>query len=154
MLLDTETGRIIVVKYSTGICVIVEALGDRVEVVTVLVTSSLERLAGPEKEPREVGPVAEERRARVIEYDPEADVLTVNLRPGRRIAEDRLLDNDVVVSVDEKGEPVQVQVLDASKRGLVEALLELHQARKALLQLLTGRSTAGPAERQQAPESP
>ncbi|BES82397.1 DUF2283 domain-containing protein [Pyrodictium abyssi] len=98
--------------------------------------------------------MAEERRARVIEYDPEADVLTVNLRPGRRIAEDRLLDNDVVVSVDEKGEPVQVQVLDASKRGLVEALLELHQARKALLQLLTGRSTAGPAERQQAPESP
>ena len=96
--------------------------------------------------------MAEEKRARVIEYDPEADVLTVNLRPGRRVAEDRLLDNDVVVSVDEKGEPVQVQVLDASKQGLVEALLDLHQARKALLQLLTRRGIGHaeqPAEKQQ-----
>ena len=93
--------------------------------------------------------MAEGRRARIIEYDPEADVLTVNLQPGRRIAGDTLLDNDVVVSVDEKGEIVQVQVLDASRRGLLEALLELHHAKKALLQLLAEQGAAGHAGDQQ-----
>ena len=71
----------------------------------------------------------------LIEYDPEADVLTVNLQPGKRIARDILLDNDAVISVDENGETVQVQVLDASRRGLLKALVELYKHRKALLQL-------------------
>ena len=49
VLLDTETSRIIAVKYSTGVCVIVDAHGDRVEVVTVLVSGSLERLVDRRK---------------------------------------------------------------------------------------------------------
>ena len=73
-------------------------------------------------------------RARIVEYDPEADVLTVNLQPGRRVAEDRLLDNDVVVSLGENGE--LVQVLHASRQGLLEALVELARAKRALFQLL------------------
>lgn len=81
------------------------------------------------------------RRVRLIEYDPDADVLTVNLRPGSRIAEDQLLDDDIIVSLDEKGEVVQV--LDASRRGLLEALRDLYQARRALLQLLTGPAAEG-----------
>jgi len=75
-------------------------------------------------------------KTRLIEYDPEADVLTVNLQPGKRIARDILLDNDAVISVDENGETVQVQVLDASRHGLLQALVELYKHRKALLQLL------------------
>ncbi len=78
--------------------------------------------------------MAEETR--LIEYDPEADVLTVNLQPGKRIARDILLDNDVVVSVDENGEAIQVQILDASRRGLLQALIKLYRHKKALLQLL------------------
>ena len=85
-------------------------------------------------------------KARLIEYDPEADVLTVNLQPGRRIARDILLDNDVVVSVDENGEAVQVQVLDASRHGLLQALVELYKHRRALLQLLTQTEHSKPGQ--------
>ena len=76
------------------------------------------------------------KKPRVIEYDPEADILTVNIKPGARVAEDTLLDSDTVVSYSESGEVVQVQVLQASRQGLLEALLQLYRARKALLQLL------------------
>ena len=79
--------------------------------------------------------MAEEERP-VIEYDPEADILTINIRQGRRIKEDRLLDNDIVVSIDDEGELVQIQVLEASRRGLLQALLELYRSHRALLQLL------------------
>ena len=80
--------------------------------------------------------MAEMKKPRVIMYDPEADILTVNTRPGARVAEDTLLDNDTVVSYSERGEVVQVQVLQASRQGLLEALLALYRARRALLQLL------------------
>jgi len=70
---------------------------------------------------------------KLIEYDPEADVLTVNLQPGKRMARDILLGKDVVVSVEENGETIQVQVLDASRRGLLQALIKLYRCRKALL---------------------
>jgi len=33
------------------------------------------------------------------------------------VVEDKLLDNDVVVSFDENGKVAQIQVLDASKKG-------------------------------------
>ena len=44
LFLDTETGRIVAVKYSTGLCVITEADRDTVRIVTVLRSTSLERL--------------------------------------------------------------------------------------------------------------
>lgn len=44
LLLDTETGRFIAVKYGAGLCVVVDAAEDMVKIVTVLVNSNLERL--------------------------------------------------------------------------------------------------------------
>jgi len=58
----------------------------------------------------------------VIRYDPEADVLVVKLGEGA-VADEELLDNDVVVGYDREGRVVYVEVLDASKKGLVSALM-------------------------------
>jgi len=66
------------------------------------------------------------RRLRIL-YDPEADVLVVKLREGA-VADEELLDNDVVVGYDREGRVVYVEVLDASKKGLVSALAELAKA--------------------------
>jgi uncharacterized protein YuzE len=63
----------------------------------------------------------------IIRYDPEADVLVVKLREGA-VADEELLDNDVVVGYDREGRVVYVEVLDASKKGLVSALAELVKA--------------------------
>jgi len=68
-----------------------------------------------------------------IEYDVEADVLTINLVDNVKVAEDRLLDNDIVVSFNKNGEVVQIQILDASKKGLVEALINIAKSKKHLL---------------------
>jgi uncharacterized protein YuzE len=57
----------------------------------------------------------------VVRHDPEADVLVVKLREGA-VADEELLDNDVVVGYDWEGRAVYVEVLDASKKGLVSAL--------------------------------
>jgi uncharacterized protein YuzE len=66
------------------------------------------------------------RRLRIL-YDPEADVLVVKLREGA-VADEELLDNDVIVGYDREGRVVYVEVLDASKKGLVSALAELAKA--------------------------
>jgi len=53
-----------------------------------------------------------------IEYDPEADILLVRLRPGEP-RDEQLLDSDVVLGIGEGGEILYIEVWDASKRGLV-----------------------------------
>jgi uncharacterized protein YuzE len=63
----------------------------------------------------------------IIRYDPEADVLVVKLREGA-VADEELLDNDAVVGYDREGRVVYVEVLDASKKGLISALAELAKA--------------------------
>jgi len=75
--------------------------------------------------------------AKVIEYDPEADVLTINIARVSRVKEDELLDNDVVLSYDEKGRLVQLQVLDASKRGLLDVLAEVLSRRPDIRAIIT-----------------
>jgi len=75
----------------------------------------------------------------IVEYDAETDILTVHVQPGVRVVDEELLDNDVVVSYDGNGRVVQVQVLWASRRGLLEALAELYRAKRALLEYLMGR---------------
>ena len=50
VLLDVETGRIVAAKYSKGLCIVVEARGDAVKVITVLITSDLRRLVERRKE--------------------------------------------------------------------------------------------------------
>ena len=73
----------------------------------------------------------------MIEYDPEADVLTINIARVSRVKEDELLDNDVVLSYDEKGRLVQLQVLDASKRGLLDVLAEVLSRRPDIRAIIT-----------------
>jgi len=74
---------------------------------------------------------------KIIEYDVKADVLTINLIEDFKVVEDKLLDNDVVVSFNENGKVVQIQVLDASKKGLIEILINLLKSKKYLLSKLT-----------------
>ena len=61
----------------------------------------------------------------VIEYDSEADVLVVNIKANPKVREDKLLDNDIVLSIDEKGELAQIQVMDALRRGLLKVVVTL-----------------------------
>jgi uncharacterized protein YuzE len=63
----------------------------------------------------------------IIRYDPEADVLVVKLGEGA-VADEELLDNDAIVGYDREGRVVYVEVLDASKKGLISALAELAKA--------------------------
>ena len=45
------------------------------------------------------------------------------------MADEELLDNDVIIGYDREGRVVYVEVLDASKKGLISALAELAKAR-------------------------
>ena len=98
-------------------------------IVTTIRNSELENV--PEKEGWEMD--------LIIRYDPEADVLVVKLREGA-VADEELLDNDAVVGYDREGRVVYVEVLDASKKGLISALAELAKA---------ARSSARPRESEQ-----
>jgi uncharacterized protein YuzE len=74
----------------------------------------------------------------IINYDPEADVLVLKLRDGF-VADEELLDNDVVLGYDGDGRIVSVEVLDASKRGLMNALIELAKAKREAVKLVLSK---------------
>jgi len=74
----------------------------------------------------------------IINYDPEADVLVLKLREGL-VVDEELLDNDVVLGYDGDGKIVSVEVLDASKRGLMNALIELAKAKREAVKLVLSR---------------
>ena len=61
----------------------------------------------------------------IIEYDPEADILVINIKANPKVREDKLLDNDIVLSLDEKGELAQIQVMDALRKGLLKIVATL-----------------------------
>jgi len=65
----------------------------------------------------------------IVRYDPEADVLALKVREGA-LADEELLDNDVVLGYDNEGKMVSVEILDASKKGLLNALFELARSGK------------------------
>jgi len=65
----------------------------------------------------------------IIRYDPEADVLVIKLKEGSLVDEE-LLDNDVILGYDSKGNIVSMEILDASRKGLINALFELAKSRK------------------------
>jgi len=71
----------------------------------------------------------------IIKYDPDADVLVLKVREGALVNEE-LLDNDVVLGYDCNGKIVSVEVLDASRKGLLNALLELAKSKKDAAKLL------------------
>jgi uncharacterized protein YuzE len=54
----------------------------------------------------------------IIRYDPEADVLVVRFKEGA-LADEELLDNDVILGYDSEGKIVSVKIMDASRKGLI-----------------------------------
>lgn len=68
----------------------------------------------------------------IINYDAEADVLIFKVRDGA-LADEELLDNDA------DGKVVSVEVLGASKRGLLNVLMELAKARKDAAKLMLSK---------------
>lgn len=65
----------------------------------------------------------------IIKYDSEADVLVLKVKEGA-LADEELLDNDVVLGYDTQGKIVSAEILDASRKGLLNALLELAKSKK------------------------
>jgi len=66
-----------------------------------------------------------------VKYDPEADVLVFKVREGA-LADEELLDNDVILGYNSEGKIVSVEIIDASKKGLLNALMELVKSRAKL----------------------
>jgi uncharacterized protein YuzE len=74
----------------------------------------------------------------IIKYDSAADVFVVKVREGALVNEE-LLDSDVVLGYDRKGKVVSVEILDASKKGLLSAFLELAKSNKDTAKLLLSK---------------
>jgi len=71
----------------------------------------------------------------VVEYDPEADILLVKLSEDT-VENEKLLDNDIVLGLNSKGEIVYVEVWDASKKGLTKALINLAKKKKEKMKII------------------
>jgi len=71
----------------------------------------------------------------VLKYDPKADILAIKLKEGA-IRDEKLLESDVVLGLDENGELVTLEVWDASKRGLLKSLADLAQEKKDVVEIL------------------
>ena len=65
----------------------------------------------------------------VLRYDPRADILTLMLREGA-ITDEKLLDSDVLLGLDENGELGSLEVWDASKRSLLKSLADLAREKR------------------------
>ena len=76
--------------------------------------------------------------ALIIKYDSEADVLVVKVKEGA-LADEELLDNDVILGCDKSGKLVSLEILDASKKGLLNAFLELAKSKKETAKLLLSK---------------
>ncbi len=71
----------------------------------------------------------------VLRYDAKADILTMKLREGA-IRDEKLLESDVLLGFDEKGELVALEVWDASKRGLLKSFKDLADEKRDLVEAL------------------
>ena len=76
--------------------------------------------------------------ALIIKYDSEADVLVVKVKEGE-LAEEELLDNDAILGCDKAGKIVSLEILDASKKGLLSAFMELAKSKKETAKLLLSK---------------
>jgi len=76
--------------------------------------------------------------ALIIKYDSKADVLVVKVKEGV-LADEELLDNDVILGCDKDGALVSLEVLDASKKGLLNAFVELAKSKKETAKLLLSK---------------
>ena len=71
----------------------------------------------------------------ITDYDPEADILVVRLRDGK-IVDEKLLDNDIVLGVNEENEIVYIEIWDASKRGLTKTLVNLARKKRNIVKAI------------------
>jgi len=76
----------------------------------------------------------------VLKYDPKADILVMKLREGA-IKDEKLLESDVVLGFDEKGELVALEVWEASKRGLLKSLKDLANEKRDVVEALLKKKT-------------
>ena len=74
----------------------------------------------------------------VIKYDPKADILAMKFREGA-MKDEKLLDSDVVLGFEERGELVALEVWDASKRGLLKTLADLANEKRGVVEALLKR---------------
>jgi len=79
----------------------------------------------------------------VLRYDPKADILTLKLREGA-IIDEKLLNSDILLGLDEKGELVALEVWDASKRGLMKSLTDLAREKRDVIETLLERESRAP----------
>ena len=75
-----------------------------------------------------------------IKYDPDVDVLVLRIRQGE-LANEELLDNDIILGYDKDGKLLYVEVIDASKKGLINTLLDLAKNRKDAAKLILSKIT-------------
>jgi len=80
----------------------------------------------------------------IIEYDPEADILVINIKANPKVREDKLLDNDIVLSLDEKGELAQIQVMDALRKGLLKIVATLLTKEPKIKAIIEGKKVKAP----------
>ena len=67
-----------------------------------------------------------------MKYYPDTDILVIEL--GRKkVVDEELLDNDIVLGLDEEGKPVRIEIHNASRRGLANILYEYAKTRKELI---------------------
>ena len=74
----------------------------------------------------------------VINYDPEADVLVIKFKEGA-LADEELLDNDAILGYDSNKNIVSIEILDASKKGLMNAFFDLAKTRKETAKLILSK---------------
>jgi len=77
----------------------------------------------------------------ILKYDAKADILSVKLKEGE-IIDEKLLDSDVLMGLDKNGEPVALEIWDASKRGLYKTLVDLAHEKRDLVDTLLNRPVA------------
>jgi len=74
----------------------------------------------------------------IVKYDPEADVLTIKIKEGA-LADEELLDNDIILGYDSDKNLVSIEVLDALKKGLLNALTELTKSKSDVARFLLSK---------------
>ena len=83
----------------------------------------------------------------ILRYFQEEDILYIKTKPGR-VHDQTLLDDDILLSYNKKGELVSLEIWQASKRGLTATLMGVAKRDKTLLNALVehynGKQPAAP----------
>ena len=75
----------------------------------------------------------------IIKYDSEADVLKVKIRE-EDLVDEEILNNDIVLGYGRDGKIVSIEILDASRKGLFNALTELAKTKKKAVDLILSKT--------------